>query len=356
MRRWILAFGAMVALAALSSCRHRSRPTPSGPTAVTRNGRIDPEATARAQAMERALGGRCRPRIALSAREGGAGSEGTASISRDDALVIARACVARVASLEGDGAWARAEPFASGLVEALVVDAMEDDARRTALHAVAREELARGGSIETSITQWGEAHAADSIDPGDVDDLSRVALAYALVVHLAARDGVGLAGVARLAHEASRLGIDAALELPPVHTDAQTLLSVARADVLSVHAPRAPELVSLELQTRSSQATQATQATADVVVAQFDLPLRARPSTALVCGVPTRGVLEGTGDALDLAVDLSRCTEIDGVRRVDVVIAPTMGGAPQGLDGAIVHKTFAGVDEAPPALPDVAAP
>ncbi len=264
---------------------------------------LDASATDLARAIDDALGAACPATMRFVVLP---------ADRRESAVAIAERCLQGVTP----------SVFSVGLVELVSIDSTHDGAEAATLRALAHENFALGVNAEGAIRKYDVTST----------DRSVRSVAYAIVVHLARRPGVGAAGVLRVARAIGRLGLDAALELPPVHTDVETLFALARADGLEAPLVRGPMVTSIRLREPGGPAD------TPLIVVELDRPVRAAPIEARICGVPTTGVLFGEAhDMLHFAAP--KCPTVDGAPIYTVEIGG-LAGSPRGLDGGIVAHTY----------------
>jgi hypothetical protein len=317
LRRFAATTATLVVIVA--GCRRHAvrRPARHGEVTVERKGAgKDRAAEAAARALDAQLGGACPRRITLAAG---------ASAERDRSATAA-ACVD--AALRATGvAPSRGEPWRTALIELLALD--PEGPTAAARRALAREIVARGGGKQTL-----ERTAGDHATP---DPRATAAVAFAFVEVLAARPEVGVRGALRFVTTRPGRGIKSSLAAPPLRLDAETLLSVARAALLSRPATPGPTLVEARWDDANAR-----------LVARFDRPLLVdAPVEARVCG---ETVLESTRPSpseLVFAVDRTRlagCPVVDGATLVRFSVGEAPWSAPFGAsDGALAKPAHARV-------------
>lgn len=326
----------VVGLSLLGGCRRRRaggasrKPAPRGPIVVVgSDGARDPAGAALASAIDAQLGGTC-PRALRLARRGGR-AVGAEALDDADARALAEPCV-DAALLHAGVAPTRAEPWRSAL--AALVRLRPDDPRARHLRAIAREVVARGGGPRT-LALGGDDEGAAPPDPR-----ATAAVAFGFLEALAARPGVGAEGALRFTLDASRRGVERALEAPPIRLDGQTLLSHARAELLARPAGSGPKLLAVRWDGEAGR-----------LVAKYDRPLLAwssvepRAVDARACGAAVQGLSGGAPDELAFPLDLAACARVDGVTVATLSVGEAPWGAPaSAVDGALAKPAHARVE------------
>lgn len=322
-----LAALAALALVAVGCRRHAvRRAAPQREVTVQRAGAgRDPVAEAAARALDARLGGACPRRITLMPHATAAGDRGATAAACVDAA-LGRAGVAR----------ARAEPWRNAVIELLSLE--PEGPTAAARRALARELVARGG---------GKRILGLSTDVrAPPDPAATAAMAFAFLEVLAARPEVGARGALLFVTRRPGRSFDAALAALGTHAaptpvlDAETLLSVGRASLLTRPAAKGPTLLDARWDDAAAR-----------LVARFDRPLlesaEGGPVEARVCDATVRESARPSPSEIAFAVDragLAGCPVVDGATLLRFSVGVWPWSAPfAASDGALAKPAHARV-------------